>query len=250
MKTFISLQENEILEAIDNSIYIAHVFKYLDCQDNGYNRERLKEFMEAHNIPESKFKKKITREYYQEHPKYCKNCGKELPFEKRENDFCDRSCSTSYNNKGIIRNPSGINGDGKEHIIKEKHTHCLQCGKPLSKTASKFCNNECKSRYYYEQYIERWKQGLEDGKSGKYDVSENIRRYLFEKYNSSCQECGWNIVNKYTNKVPLQIHHIDGDCTNNKEENLQLLCPNCHSLTENYGSRNENATRIDNRQRY
>ena len=24
------------------------------------------------------------------------------------------------------------------------------------------------------------------------------------------------------------VHHIDGNCTNNKEENLQLLCPNCH----------------------
>ena len=32
------------------------------------------------------------------------------------------------------------------------------------------------------------------------------------------------------------MHHIDGDCTNNKMENLQLLCPNCHSLTSNFGS--------------
>ena len=34
---------------------------------------------------------------------------------------------------------------------------------------------------------------------------------------------------------------------NNSEENLQLLCPNCHSLTENFGSRNINCTRIDTR---
>ena len=26
------------------------------------------------------------------------------------------------------------------------------------------------------------------------------------------------------------------DCTNNKEENLQLFCPNCHSLTETFGN--------------
>ena len=37
-------------------------------------------------------------------------------------------------------------------------------------------------------------------------------------------------------RIPLEIHHIDGDCTNNKMENLQLLCPNCHSLTSNFGS--------------
>ena len=50
-------------------------------------------------------------------------------------------------------------------------------------------------------------------------------------------------VNEFTGKIPLEVHHIDGDCTNNKEENLQLLCPNCHSLTENFGSRNKNSKR-------
>ena len=36
---------------------------------------------------------------------------------------------------------------------------------------------------------------------------------------------------------------------NNSEENLQLLCPNCHSLTENFGARNQNCTRVDKRVR-
>jgi predicted HNH restriction endonuclease len=27
----------------------------------------------------------------------------------------------------------------------------------------------------------------------------------------------------------LQLHHIDGNRENNKEENLTLLCPNCHT---------------------
>ena len=37
------------------------------------------------------------------------------------------------------------------------------------------------------------------------------------------------------------IHHIDGNCLNNDESNLQVLCPNCHAMTENFGSRNKNA---------
>ena len=89
--------------------------------------------------------------------------------------------------------------------------------------------------------------GKESGVVGTNDISKRIKRYLFEKYNDSCQICGWNKVNPYTGKVPLQIHHIDGDCKNNRPENLQLLCPNCHSLTENFGSRNKNCTRIDRR---
>lgn len=74
-------------------------------------------------------------------------------------------------------------------------------------------------------------------------ISNNIRTYLFEKYNNSCQICGWNKVNAFTGKCPLEIHHIDGNYLNNTEENLQLLCPNCHSLTENFKSLNKNCTR-------
>lgn len=47
-------------------------------------------------------------------------------------------------------------------------------------------------------------------------------------------------VNKFTGKVPLKIHHKDGNYLNNAEENLMLLCPNCHSLTETYKSHNKN----------
>jgi DNA-directed RNA polymerase subunit RPC12/RpoP len=36
----------------------------------------------------------------------------------------------------------------------------------------------------------------------------------------------------------LEIHHIDGNYLNNTIENLQVLCPNCHSLTLNYKALN------------
>ena len=92
----------------------------------------------------------------------------------------------------------------------------------------------------YNEYIESWQQGDENGLTGEYGISKRIRRYLFEKYDNKCQICGWGEVNSFTQTVPLEIHHIDGDYTNNKEENLQLLCPNCHSLTETHKSHNKN----------
>lgn len=39
--------------------------------------------------------------------------------------------------------------------------------------------------------------------------------------------------------INLQVHHIDGDKTNNELSNLQLLCLNCHSYTDNFGSKNK-----------
>lgn len=62
---------------------------------------------------------------------------------------------------------------------------------------------------------------------------EYIQRILNGNYYcENCKITKWN--NKY---ITLQIHHIDGDAKNNEINNLQLLCPNCHSQTSNFGNR-------------
>lgn len=130
---------------------------------------------------------------------------------------------------------------------KRKTHFCKNCGKEFTHRHSsfnKFCDNKCHQEYIYKIYIERWKNKEENGSKGGCQVSSHVRRYLFEKYNNRCQKCNWSERNIITNTIPLQIHHKDGDCTNNMEENLELLCPNCHSLTENYGILNGNSKRF------
>lgn len=119
---------------------------------------------------------------------------------------------------------------------------CLYCGKeftPLN-NQNKFCCRKCSGAYMRKRRITDWKAGKNDGTEG-YSCSAAVRNYLLQKHNYKCEKCGWGIINPYTNRVPLQIHHIDGNSLNNIESNLQVLCPNCHSLTENFGSRNKNA---------
>ncbi len=70
-------------------------------------------------------------------------------------------------------------------------------------------------------------------------LSDHVRRYLIEKYGERCGKCGWREHNPFTSQVPLTVHHIDGNWSNNCEENLILLCPNCHALTENYMNLNK-----------
>ncbi|MFL6282361.1 MAG: HNH endonuclease [Pyrinomonadaceae bacterium] len=37
--------------------------------------------------------------------------------------------------------------------------------------------------------------------------------------------------------MPLELHHVNGNPFDNRIENLQVLCPNCHALTDNHAGR-------------
>ena len=59
---------------------------------------------------------------------------------------------------------------------------------------------------------------------------ESGRKYI-------CELC--KITDIWNNKkLVLHIHHINGDWLDNTAENLQFLCPNCHSQTENWCGKN------------
>ena len=116
---------------------------------------------------------------------------------------------------------------------------CLNCGKEI-KNNNKYCSNLCQKEFQYKEYIHRWKNGNENGLKGQYQISNHIKTYLFGKYNNKCARCGWGEKNNFTNKIPLEVEHIDGNYKNNQEENLILLCPNCHSLTSTYKGANLN----------
>ena len=150
-----------------------------------------------------------------------------------------------------IELPSRRKINTSEHFnkgVKVKDTHfyvCLNCGKPLKRTNSKFCDNKCQADYNYYQWVQQWKLGKQSGIIGYYGISHHLRRYLLEKYNNKCCKCGWCEVNPYTNNIPLEVDHVDGDFRNNTENNLRLLCPNCHSLTETYKGANKGQGRKD-----
>jgi len=117
--------------------------------------------------------------------------------------------------------------------------NCLNCNSIIDKY-KKICNNKCQKEFQYKEYIANWKNNKENGLRGDYQISMYIKTYLFDKYNNKCAKCGWGKVNKFTNRIPLEIEHIDGNYQNNKEDNLILLCPNCHSLTSTYKGANRN----------
>jgi hypothetical protein len=53
---------------------------------------------------------------------------------------------------------------------------------------------------------------------------------------AGCQWRGWAKVNS-SGTIPVELDHINGDNTDNRIENLHILCPNCHSMTPTYRRR-------------
>lgn len=71
------------------------------------------------------------------------------------------------------------------------------------------------------------------------DVKSNIlkaRLIQDGSLNNVCSVCGNNGL-WIGKKLVLELDHVDGNRYNNELKNLRLLCPNCHSQTENFRGR-------------
>lgn len=67
--------------------------------------------------------------------------------------------------------------------------------------------------------------------------SWKLKNRLLEEHlkENVCEICG---ISEWNGKpISCQLHHKDGDNTNNSLDNLQMLCPNCHSQTDNFAGR-------------
>jgi len=65
-----------------------------------------------------------------------------------------------------------------------------------------------------------------------YTKAKSLKKHLIREKGHQCESCKNSEWMK--EKIPIEIHHKDGDRTNNSIDNLELLCCNCHGLTNSW----------------
>ena len=112
---------------------------------------------------------------------------------------------------------------------------CRNCGtenKCKRNTTNTYCNNKCQQQYQRNASIQKWVSG--DNISAD---RRTLRGYTTHTVGYFCNIC--NIDNWNDKEITLQVDHIDGDASNNRYNNVRLLCPNCHSQQPTWGARNK-----------
>lgn len=200
------------------------------------NQRNGKTYSEAGKLGFEKSKKTLYHlkqkriEAYLTNANHCRFCNTMLDYLDRTKKFCNQSCSARFYNES-----------------RKIKISCKYCNKPINGANNRqFCSKKCKWSLVRQKNLLRWQQGKDKGWTGKTICLKNwIRDFLIIEEGEKCSICSWSQINIKTKEVPLQIHHKDGDAKNCSKENLQVLCPNCHSLTENFGRRNKVSSRAE-----
>ena len=155
----------------------------------------------------------------------CNCCSKTFVALISENrKYCSSTCAAKVNNQNVSR---------RKTITKK----CIECGDLISPNNKDFCSRKCRTINKEKHYFINIEKGVYVFNT-KQTEEKWVKKYLIKKHGEKCIKCGWCEKHLITNNIPIQMNHIDGNSDNNKLNNVELLCPNCHSLTENYGSLN------------
>jgi len=157
-------------------------------------------------------------------------CGKEIKKlksktknNKTEHLFCDKYCKEKAQYElGMFKKTKVIN--------------CYKCDTPITvdnRTSRKQCD-VCRDKNKRGKLVRlNYHDIIINGKRHKFN--RGIKDYLLKNNykENKCEECG--IIEWNEKPLVCQIHHKDGDRYNNKLDNLQMLCPNCHTQTPTWG---------------
>jgi hypothetical protein len=166
----------------------------------------------------------------------CENCTLEHDGSYGDGRFCKKGCAKSFSTKN---NRSEISKKISA-TLRKRGIHPVE--KYQFKAGHKHPSDGRKEEWRKRNSDLRkafWRRKSANElilwKDGKLVPSHDVaKRLLIYEHGEKCAICGWCEINAYSNTVPVELEHKDGDCYNSSYENVCLLCPNHHSLTPTF----------------
>ena len=158
-----------------------------------------------------------------------------MSLRKYTKEWLEELCKESYSYVEVLKKAGRKQGGGAQATLKQKINE-------FNIDVSHFTGQKWTLKPSWEpQTGLREKYSLEDIFKKNSFISQKVLRGYIERHNLleyRCQNCGCD-GSWMDGEIALELHHIDGDTTNNELSNLQYLCPNCHALTKNYRGKNK-----------
>jgi hypothetical protein len=155
--------------------------------------------------------------------KNCKKCEKVFEPKKGLINYCSLECRNSRVWSDYDKQKKSISAKNSE---KQKNANKNRSKEVWIKVA------ETRKKNHIENILQSDYTSLS---------FESLRyRILYEQKNK-CNRCG--LDSWLGQEIVLELEHKDGNNKNNNRDNLEMLCPNCHSLTDTWRGRNKRERR-------
>ncbi len=181
----------------------------------------------------------------------CLNCASEFEksvsaVKRHPNNFCTRECAGKYNG---TRRHGPYNGRTIEQVDEAKrlrqngasYTEIATAIQVPIHTLAKWVKDVSCPTTPRGNLLRRASLNVKPFE--KLISNSAMRKRLIKTRGNQCEECGGSKWNGKT--LTLEMHHIDADHSNRAYSNLQLLCPNCHSLTDTYKNKSRSGGTAD-----
>lgn len=142
----------------------------------------------------------------------CKHCGKDKDT-LTPSGFCSRSCANSraHSHDTRVKIAESVRNNTESHSKKSKSIR------------KKWEDPEWRDRVTKSMVQAAESVGWDNMKWG------GKRKWIIRDQEGKCKRCG---ADEWLGEpLSLEVDHIDGDRNNNSRDNLEALCPNCHSIT-------------------